>query len=95
MWESFAGSEAITAFDPRDVHILATLCDVADLEAQARTSVKSDPLDAKAHASYARLVDKKLQLLDAMALTPKSRRKLGEVPVDEVAEQMRDFAAAD
>lgn len=79
-------------FDQRDVHLLTTLCEVTDLMEAARQRVIRDMTDDKAHASYARLVDKQKQLLDAFGLTPRSRVKLGEVPRDEVADEMRNFA---
>lgn len=88
LWEDVTSRQ----FDPRDAHLLATLCDIADLEAAAREAVQRNIADDKAHAAYARLVDKKHKLLDAMGMTPRSRVKLGEVPVDDVAEDIRNFA---
>lgn len=88
---------AITAdrFDPRDAHLLTSLCDITDLEVAAREAVRANIADDKAHAAYARLIDKKHKLLDAMGLTPRSRAKLGEVPADEVADDIRNFATGD
>lgn len=82
----------LPGFDQRDVHLLQTLCNVADLETAALRAIKADVTNDKAHAVYARIVDKKHKLLDAFGLTPRSRLKLGEAPVDEVADDIREFA---
>lgn len=89
MWEAITSNQR---FDSRDVYLLESLCDVTDLEAAARAAVAADITNDKAHAAYARLVDKKHKLLDSFGFTPRSRAKLGEVPVDEVAEDIRNFA---
>lgn len=87
--------DAVTAapnFDARDTVLLQTLCEVTDLMDAARQRVIAAMDDDKAHASYARLVDKQKQLLDAFGLTPRSRVKLGEAPRDEAADDIRNFA---
>lgn len=89
VWESVT---AASNFDARDTVLLQTLCEVTDLMDAARARVIAAMDDDKAHASYARLVDKQKQLLDAFGLTPRSRVKLGEVPRDEAADEMRNFA---
>lgn len=88
MWDQITSREN---FDPRDVYLVETLCEVADLKAKARAAVVADMSDPKAHTSYARLVDKHLQLLDALGMTPKSRHKLGEEPVNKAADEMTEF----
>jgi phage terminase small subunit len=90
MWSEITGRPA---FDPRDTYLVETLCEVADMKAKARVAVLADMSCPKAHASYARLVDKQLTLLDALGMTPKSRFKLGEEPKDDAADEMRAFAA--
>lgn len=91
VWDAVSGSPN---FDPRDEHLLTTLCEVTDLMDESRQRVLREMSDDKAHASYARLVDKQKQLLDAFGLTPRSRVKLGEAPRDEAADEMRNFATA-